>query len=618
MITPEIFIKSLITPEILDPAVITYNRLEPRPRSADFERSLKAEIRDALWMLARQWQTGEFTGEDASRAIQLQACVHTTRVTRVSRRNDPAEAYDSSVPLEAFIEAEPAPVDLRLRLEMGQYWLRLLRQFNVSPAADAIFRGAYPVEMPEFPAAPHADVPDIATFADRDTWQWYTVAQGRAVDGAALYRDLVAGLTAANIQHNGQAIPALDADGVNKAQAAFVTWGAGLFFDPPGTAWKPSNLEYQFACSAPRRGELGAQDVLVAEEYPGGTLDWYSFDLHADSATRLQEAEGVIVDDDVLETHSFTMLPAPVSFAGMANPRWWEFEDSRTNFGHIQPDKTDIAKLLLVEFGLVFGNDWLIVPFAVPIGSLCEVAYLTVDDNFGQRTLIRAAAQNVTPDWQVFTLSTQGNRATVNARLFIPPVIAGSLESKPIERVTFTRDEMSNLVWAIETVIPGERSSGLDGYESAIRVRDLLEAVGAAVGSPLPPPPVDHSASILYRLATNVPENWIPFIAGRRDPASPQIDLRRARLPRLIQGLDTSSVRPRGEILRPEPLPNPYYIYENEVPRAGITVGRSYQRTRWQQGQTISWLGRRKRTGRAESSAGLRFDQIEDVPTKNG
>ena len=47
------------------PTITVWNRLEGRPRSVDFGRSLRAEVRDALWMLTRQWQVGEFQGDDA-------------------------------------------------------------------------------------------------------------------------------------------------------------------------------------------------------------------------------------------------------------------------------------------------------------------------------------------------------------------------------------------------------------------------------------------------------------------------------------------------------------------------------------------------------------------------
>ncbi len=58
----------------------------------------------------------------------------------------------------------------------------------------------------------------------------------------------------------------------------------------------------------------------------------------------------------------------------MPNTRWWAFEDSRTNFGDIKPDTTDIAKLLLIEFGLVYANDWFLLPYALPAGSIAGCA----------------------------------------------------------------------------------------------------------------------------------------------------------------------------------------------------------------------------------------------------
>ena len=47
------------------PTVTLWNRVEGRPRTVNFERGLRAEVCDALWMLSRQWQVGEFAGEDA-------------------------------------------------------------------------------------------------------------------------------------------------------------------------------------------------------------------------------------------------------------------------------------------------------------------------------------------------------------------------------------------------------------------------------------------------------------------------------------------------------------------------------------------------------------------------
>lgn len=71
-------------------------------------------------------------------------------------------------------------------------------------------------------------------------------------------------------------------------------------------------------------------------------------------------------------------------------------------------------------------------------------------------------------------------------------------------------------------------------------------------------------------------------------------------------------LEPSGAILRPDLGNNShYFIFEKEVPRAGAIVTRTYQQTRWHNGQTYMWLGRRKTSGRGEVSSGLKFDHIE-------
>jgi len=57
------------------PAVIGWNRLEGRPRTANFDRALRAEVRDPLWFLTRQWQFGEFKGEDAGSPVDARTAM---------------------------------------------------------------------------------------------------------------------------------------------------------------------------------------------------------------------------------------------------------------------------------------------------------------------------------------------------------------------------------------------------------------------------------------------------------------------------------------------------------------------------------------------------------------
>ena len=64
-----------ILAKMLLPTVMMWNRIEGRPRATkDFDRAFKAEVRDPLWMLSRQWQMGEFEGDDAGSPSPLAGC----------------------------------------------------------------------------------------------------------------------------------------------------------------------------------------------------------------------------------------------------------------------------------------------------------------------------------------------------------------------------------------------------------------------------------------------------------------------------------------------------------------------------------------------------------------
>src|SRR4051794_9857537 len=114
------------------PTVTVWNRLEGRPRSADFSRSLRAEGRDPLWMLSRQWQLGEFEADDAGSPISTRLQLATTRLTSYQPGSGPAAPFPETVPLEATVEQRhlplvaPATLGLDLRLALGRRWLALI------------------------------------------------------------------------------------------------------------------------------------------------------------------------------------------------------------------------------------------------------------------------------------------------------------------------------------------------------------------------------------------------------------------------------------------------------------------------------------------------------------
>ena len=600
-------IKELLLSPDFRSAILTWNRLEGRPRAEDFERSLRAEIRDPLWMLCRQWQFGEFQGEDAGSATTAKVQVRVAQLNRYAGRSLQAVGYDDTLPLETKVERETIPFDLRTRARLGYHWLKLIRP-------TAAIRARYVERFGILD--PQTGLERDHLHSDRHAWQTFEALKGRAVDGARLLEamrakpDEHAAWLADAVQN------AATRQKILRAAERFQDRFLRVYSQPESgedPSWAESYLEYQFACAAPADPDGERQTVLVAEKYHHGQLDWYSFQL--DPALQLPDKPDAEIPAASFEAEEpLAFIPNPVEFPGMPNVRWWEFEDRKTDFGSIQPSSTDLATLILAEFGLVFGNDWSLVPYRMRVGVLSEIVGIVVTDVFGVRTLVRSWANSVDDEkgqWGMYYLKNRQGHG-IDPRLFLPPVLGKLQESAPLEKVILAQDEMANLVWGIEQIIPSPAGGGIDGYEAAAALERYFTEQN-------PPPEVirvDTGAAIQYRLGTHVSENWIPFIAVRIPGSNREIRLQRAAMPRLTVDPPVP-VEPRGVILRSgldEEPRQPYFIHEEEIPRAGITVSCTYQRARcWWDGRVYIWLGRRKTTGRGQGSSGLEFDKILPV-----
>jgi hypothetical protein len=602
----------------LFPTITTFNRLEGRPRTVHFDRALRAEVRDALWMLTKQWQMGEFRGSDAGSPVFAKLQIDTTRLTKYRPAANATQALEYGVPLEATVERRPLPLVMRgrpvaldIRLLMGRQWLALIEGIGAAPGYRQAFIDAYPIAAPNPATAADAD-----RCAHPEVWQTFAAVAGRAMDGAALYAHLTA--NPANEPYDGiGAIAAGDHPALEDRAARFVAWFARQYLQPPAgddDAWIPERLEYQFAASAP---VPGGEKVYVADEYYQGRLDWYSVDVDARTP-----ALGTVPGSEVTgfaPDGPRTMIPVPVSFSGMPNTRWWSFEDHATNFGDIDASTTDLAKLLFMEFALVYANDWFVIPYTLPSGAIASIRGLAVTNVFGERFWIESAdagADTAWQRWSMFTVNVQGAaNAPADTSLLLLPTCAKIQDAPPSEEVLLVRDELANMVWGVETTVPLANGESKRGSEAASETTAFLQGLlGVA-----PPPPVAPAAPIRYRVMTSVPENWIPFIPVHVPGSNREIQLQRAALPRILAGDPNPPVKvqPRTVLLREglDRMPQQtYFVHEEEVPRAGASLRQAFQRTRWTGGRVYTWLRVRRQTGRGEGSSGLAFDRI--LPTK--
>jgi hypothetical protein len=595
--------------------ITMWNRLEGRPRKADFDRALKAEIRDPLWMLTKQWQMGEFQGDDAGSPVMAKIHIATTRLNKYQPAGHPPQPFENDIPLEGVVEQRPIPFkmedkisSLDLRLIMGRHWIKMVQK-KIGDLFD-LFLKQYPIEAPDsFDSKEDAHI-----LSHPEAWQKFAAVAGRKIDGLSLY---------IHIRDGGEASDGLGLDSgtaalVNDLGKEFKVWFDAFFIQPHNpdeNAWLPSHLEYQFACSAPDHGK---EKVYEADEYYTGRLDWFNLSIN-DKRPGLQVISGE-VESDVEDTITDSFIPTAMDFDGMPNTRWWAFEDRKTYLGDIRPDTIELGKLLFMEFVLTYSNDWFLIPQTLKAGTISTVKGLVVNNVFGERIWINPTGSGADDDWQrwtMFTINRKGKdlRKADNSLLLLPTV-PKIQEGPALEKFIMVRDEVANMVWAVETDIrlaSGDRKNGAEAGRELFSFYQRL--IGEPHESETPPEPI---ADIQYRIMNSVPENWIPFIPVHKKNDNREVQLQRAAMPRILAGddEDPKRVRPRTILLREGLDQEPkkaYYIHEEEVPRAGIQVAQAFQRTRWYRGRVFNWLGIHKKTGRGEGSSNLTFDQI--IPT---
>lgn len=610
-----------IDKKFIIPMLPVFNRLEGRPRTHDFDQALRAEVRDAMWMLTKQWQMGEFKGDDAGSPVSSKIYMEKTMLSKYRPAQYDTEAFDDTVPLEAKVEQRKIPflagdlnISLDLRLLMGRHWMKLLSKHLYS---DEI-KNAYIQEFGIY--EPDPDNPDDVYYcASQQSWRKHAATVKRHVDGKKLYDDIVF--------DDGQHVITVGADeGLHldliSLGERFVQWFDKLFYQPSNEdgndAWLPSNLEYQFACSAPNKSR---EKVFTAKEYYHGHLDWYNFSIDPDTTT-LGDVEATPLPEDFDSPVIRSFLPTPVQFDGMPNTRWWSFEDGKTNFGDIGPDTTDINKLLLMEFGLVYANDWYLLPITLPAGTIANIKGLTVKNVFGENLWIDATGKGHDDDpdrWTMFSMDIAGrDRRPADLSLMIVPSVPKIQEGKPIEEIQLARDEVANMVWGIEKQVPlpsGESTPGQEAARDTLRHLKRLLVESGGGGDVTDTPAADQR----YKIMSSVPENWIPFIATHEEGSLRETRLQRGSMPRIIEGAPEGTIekiKPRSNLLREglnQVNKQSYFINEEEVLRAGTNVTQSFQRTRWYNGEVFNWLGVRKRTGRGEASSQLKYDYLKPV-----
>jgi hypothetical protein len=560
------------------PGFIPQFRLEGRSRDGDSEAGLEMRVADPLWMLGRQWQFGEFRGEDSGSPVAAHANYRKENLGFYSFPDGGGKREKGNVPLEARVEAmETRPVDLRSRVRIGQKFEELIRKnFPEGESGDLIerLRKEFPLTM------------DGKT--DRRSLAFFNLMVGNVVDGGRLWEKI-----------RDNAFPGDDFKPLETVAGRLASWYRDLFLAAgEESSWQPENLVHEFSVHGDKDIELHAPD------YQSGHLDWYSFDK-------------AMVGIDPLENSTDTkvFMPALVSFPAMPEKRLYAFEDSKLDLSGLEADQADLVKLMIIDFSLVTDNDWFTIPFEMEPGEISWINRITVKDVFGVTTIInndkntgRYLSANPLKIWDAFKIRPSDllrERGKSNQELFkreehflyLPPVTTFRQESRPVEEILFLRDEYANMVWGIEKTVRNEMGKPVDGYDLHLELNGPFlkaEEEDDETGNSLP----------RFRLASTVPTNWIPYLPFHIDESN--IELRRAVMMRNEADTEPEDIDPLSFLARNDLL----NIREEAIPRAGVRVQLTRQRVRGNDGRTYIWMGRKVLAGRGEGSSGLSFDRV--------
>lgn len=602
-----------------------WQRLEPYPQDLALERSLEARVHDAAWMLARQWQFGEFRGENTASPIAVRVTSHSAPLTDFRAGPELSgglwEPYRADVmPVETLVEREPATLgrknsdgewiftQLRQASRAGQHLLRLLYTcLEAAPSASQASSGT--AEELRRALQEKYTIPDPSTsgLCTPEAVRHWKSVKDRIPDGVQMRLECLepgspkAWLDSGWLPVSLQPLrPVLE----TAVQSWLEWWGRQLSEPEPeqlASTWVTDRLEYDFSLSTKRDAGPGSA-VFHARSYDGARVDWSSFDLDRGQGLKFPLAGST--------KRVTTLIPQPLSFAGMPLARFWSFEDEAINFAAVEMQEDDLARLALIDFMLLYGNDWFLLPLRQTVGNYHQLEPLEVFDAFGGSYLIdHTGKKTIGGNWSMFQLSNHKGLDSQSGLLLVPS-IEGGLEGRPVEEVRFCRDELANLAWAVE-----ERVEGVDGRTFSRHEHARFTGANTA-GANTAGENTGGDRSLgtpAYHVVSPVPEHWIPLVPVRKGTTG-RILLRRAQISMPNpDGVTFAAIRPEGRLLTEERRLD---IREEEVPRSGIKVTRAHQFARWSDGSAHLWLGRRRRVGGGETSSQFGWDVL--IPPGSG
>lgn len=247
-------------------------RIEPYVRNIDdnIESALSMSIHDPLWMLARQWQFGEFKGNDTGSLVLAKLKAKKIQVDKLYDGDSNNTIDITDKPLEPIVEAMPVHIDWQTKVESAYYFLTMLQFSTLSATEKSKLKTGlmrlFPLEYKPTNITENMSAEETLTAlvedCKKDVKEYVAAYSHKVFDGYQFYRWCEGSL---QISDN------LAVE--EKMKQEYVRWFSDKFHLTANNYWKQEELNYRFGVKT-----SSDNTNLVADNYESGKLSWFSFE----------------------------------------------------------------------------------------------------------------------------------------------------------------------------------------------------------------------------------------------------------------------------------------------------------------------------------------------------
>ena len=574
---------------------MTWQRLECHDRRRRPLEGQEARIADPLWLLGKQWQVGELTGEDAASPILVEAGFEHAPITRV--RPGPPDGPATHARADRGASARDGG---RARAGARRPRRRADRRRGRAPAPRALL-GAARAQAAWSPAL-RTRFPLVAAPGRRPRSGRPRPARAARPPRARRPTRCYDALTA----HGPGRLPGCPATVARPVRRRGRRLGAlvrDLVSEPPAgpRSWNPSG--WSTASRSPPASASRARSSSTPTEYTGGQLDWYSFDVASAGAARWARAASSSSTRCAWCRRRRGLRARPRRAGGRSRTATSGSATSPLRPRISRASRSRLRRRPSATTGSASRA-------GLPAGVIVRGRQVRVARHVRPRPTTSARAPSWTGSartWRFFELT--GDRppptsSRIDAQaieldpesrsrcpwLFLPPALAGRTESRPIEQVALQRDEVGEPGLGGGAADRERRRSG----DRPGRPRSSGDAGRSGA---------DGRHVAVSPCSTPVPAHQVPLVPVQTDGG---LYLRRGPAGDVSDGGGVGTTGALGEILEPD---GALAIHDEEIPATGA---RSPGLGRWPAPATAARpLGRTPQERRpAQTLAGLVFDEV--------